>query len=177
MPRKPIDITNQRFGTLVAIEMTGRHHKTRDVMWKCLCDCGTYVEVDGASLRRGRTNFCSTCNDNKSKLSPIKGLYTNYKRGAKTRGYVFELTIDDVKRITSQDCYYCGSKPMQFYKKEGAKEGYYYNGIDRQDNDIGYTQDNVVACCKFCNFAKQKFKLEEFEDWIKRLTKYHTIKS
>ena len=48
----------------------------------------------------------------------------------------------------------------------------YYNGIDRIDNNIGYTIDNSVSCCKYCNFAKNDFLLDEFLLWIKRTKDY-----
>jgi hypothetical protein len=27
--------------------------------------------------------------------------------------------------------------------------------LDRKDNDLGYTPENVVACCTRCNYAKR----------------------
>lgn len=54
MPQ-PIDLTGQRFGRLVAIEVAGRG-KYR--LWKCRCDCGKSTVVDGASLRTGNTRSC-----------------------------------------------------------------------------------------------------------------------
>lgn len=47
--------------------------------------------------------------------------------------------------------------------------GIIYNGIDRQDNSIGYKTENCVPCCKFCNLAKSKFTIKEFQEWINYL--------
>jgi hypothetical protein len=51
------DITNQRFGRLLAI---GRAYSkpNRGIFWHCLCDCGKTSTVRGASLRTGRVISC-----------------------------------------------------------------------------------------------------------------------
>ena len=46
---------------------------------------------------------------------------------------------------------------------------YIYNGIDRIDNNKGYTIDNIVPCCHICNQAKSSFTLQEFQDWIEKV--------
>jgi hypothetical protein len=51
------DITGERFGRLVVIEMAGRN-SSQSVMWKCQCDCGNIVIVVGTSLRLGTTVSC-----------------------------------------------------------------------------------------------------------------------
>lgn len=54
---KIIDITNQRFGKLVAIEPLPER-KNRQVVWKCQCDCGNIVEVPTLNLTSGNTTSC-----------------------------------------------------------------------------------------------------------------------
>lgn len=44
-----------------------------------------------------------------------------------------------------------------------------YNGIDRIDNQKGYSLDNVVACCRICNNAKSDMTVHEFHSWIMRI--------
>jgi len=65
---------------------------------------------------------------------------------------------------------------MQWLKKKQAKKGITYNGIDRRDSSIGYELSNCYPCCKFCNYAKMSFPLQEFEQWMNRLVKYRTTK-
>lgn len=48
-------------------------------------------------------------------------------------------------------------------------EAYINNGIDRIDNNKGYTIDNVVPCCKMCNQAKNDYTLQEFQDWVEKI--------
>ena len=54
-----IDITGQRFGSLVAIRREsewGEHQKT--TKWICQCDCGNTTIVDSWKLRSGHTRSC-----------------------------------------------------------------------------------------------------------------------
>lgn len=54
--RQILDLSNQRFGKLVAIECKGiKNHKA---IWKCKCDCGNYCEVPCKYLRNGNTKSC-----------------------------------------------------------------------------------------------------------------------
>ena len=50
------DLTGQRFGQLVVIELAERH--ARRVFWRCLCDCGKAKNVESSNLHNGRTNSC-----------------------------------------------------------------------------------------------------------------------
>ena len=51
------DLTNQRFGRLVALEK-GKKDKSSHQYWICKCDCGNIVEVNSDNLRRGLTQSC-----------------------------------------------------------------------------------------------------------------------
>lgn len=52
-----IDISNQRFGRLIAIEPT-QERSGKTIKWKCRCDCGNFVNVASTSLRQGLTKSC-----------------------------------------------------------------------------------------------------------------------
>lgn len=56
---KALDLTNQRFGKLLALEKApSRSGKT---YWKCRCDCGTIKEVQTGHLKSGAIQSCG-CN-------------------------------------------------------------------------------------------------------------------
>lgn len=46
------DLTNKRFGRLIAKEYLGNSK------WKCLCDCGNYKTVYAGNLEKGDTKSC-----------------------------------------------------------------------------------------------------------------------
>lgn len=78
--------------------------------------------------------------------------YSGYKSRAKAKNVSFELTKEMFNEIIDCDCYLCG-KPNSDTNK---------NGIDRYDNEQGYTEDNSATCCSDCNLMKNKFSMEQF---------------
>jgi hypothetical protein len=75
-----------------------------------------------------------------------------YKKRANKKNISFELTNDQFKKLIVRDCYICG--------KEATENN--CNGIDRFDNDIGYTLENSKSCCTECNFSKKNFDYNVF---------------
>lgn len=59
------DISNQRFGNLLAIKPTNLRNKSGEIIWECLCDCGKTHNVSLGDLRSGDVKSCG-CNKNKS---------------------------------------------------------------------------------------------------------------
>lgn len=58
---KRIDLTNQRFGSLTAIEIAPpfiQPSGKKVSAWKCQCDCGNIVNVRTDNLRNGHTTSC-----------------------------------------------------------------------------------------------------------------------
>jgi hypothetical protein len=83
--------------------------------------------------------------------------YSIYKWGANNRGYEFTIDKDYFITETNKPCYLCGKKPDDLHK----------NGLDRFDNDKGYTKDNVKSCCANCNFIKKDYIYKDFIDKCK----------
>ena len=53
------DLSNLRFGYLTALYPTEeRRGNGYNVVWHCVCDCGTEVDVAGLDLQRGHTQSC-----------------------------------------------------------------------------------------------------------------------
>ena len=92
-----------------------------------------------------------------------------YKANAIRRKLEWDLTLEQFAEITKKDCHYCGAKPNNIAIGKGCNGDYIYNGIDRIDNNKGYTIDNIVPCCKICNYAKRKLTLQEFQDWVEKI--------
>jgi len=83
--------------------------------------------------------------------------YSIYKWGSNNRGYEFTIDKDYFITETNKPCYLCGKKPDDLHK----------NGLDRFDNDKGYTKDNVKSCCANCNFIKKDYIYKDFIDKCK----------
>lgn len=52
-----LNLTNKRFGKLVALEPTNERRGT-SVVWKCQCDCGNVAYVEATHLNTGITKSC-----------------------------------------------------------------------------------------------------------------------
>ncbi len=72
--------------------------------------------------------------------------YAQYIRSATKRGIDFLISFDEFKNIVCKPCFYCGTIT--------AGESI---GIDRFDNDKGYTIENCRPCCDTCNRMKWTF--------------------
>lgn len=66
-------------------------------------------------------------------------------------------------------CHYCGIDTPTNHRVDRNGSSFKYNGIDRVDNNRGYTPDNVVTACSFCNLAKREMTRDEFITWARRL--------
>lgn len=52
------DLSDDRFGRLIALEPTERRASDRSVIWRCRCECGNASLVSSMHLRRGTTTSC-----------------------------------------------------------------------------------------------------------------------
>lgn len=90
----------------------------------------------------------------------------NYKSNAKRRGLEFNIPVALFYVLTQSRCYYCGCKPAAVSTNSYRTDCFVYNGLDRLDSGLGYTPENVVSCCKFCNWAKSDRSSDDFKKWI-----------
>ena len=75
---KLIDLTNQRFGHLVALERDDSKQQGKKTYWKCKCDCGNIVYVQTAMLNNGNTSSCG-CRKESYGEQQIKNILTQNK--------------------------------------------------------------------------------------------------
>ena len=160
--KSSIDMTGKRFGKLVVIGLDDRKRGDRKRYWLCQCDCGKNTSIITSSLTRGNNTKSCGC------------LVGKYKKSAKERGLDFLLNIEQIRILTSSNCYYCGCVPKKEIKTRGNNGNYFYNGIDRIDSSKGYSIENVVPCCYKCNVAKSNYTREDFLSWISKVY-YHSI--
>lgn len=56
---KSKDITNKRFGRLVALKNTEKQDKSNGAyIWLCKCDCGNFKDVSITNLNKGKVTSC-----------------------------------------------------------------------------------------------------------------------
>lgn len=183
---KPINLTGQKFGKLTVVEEA---YRKKNVYWKCICDCGTEVIVRGADLRNGHSVSCGCARidgairtakkmlSSDPRITSAKDVYINSYRDG-------DLTFEQFLKLSQTPCYYCGnpsekSNLCNKYKKKKNTVltnidlgNFYYNGLDRIDNNKPHNFDNVVSCCKWCNTAKMHRTLEDFTTWLEQAYQY-----
>lgn len=166
---------NKRYGRAVVQQFAGI--EKRKALWNCLCDCGVQFVTTGISLRKGTTKSCgclqreraATANRIVKGQASFNALYYKYRKQAERRKIPFELDKATFAKITKENCFYCGTKPKQKFQQKQYYGAYTYNGIDRIDNNKGYTINNSIPSCKQCNYAKRDLSQGEFEKWIRKI--------
>lgn len=161
-------------------------------LWRCECECGNEVTTVSSTLKSGNTKSCG-CYKLEKFVASRKGVsptgrlpgndglwnqvYRKTKKNATVRDINWELTVEDVKRLGQQQCSYCASGGSNVVKDpigHGTRE-LRFNGIDRLDSNLGYTLNNVCACCKTCNLAKHIMGVNEFYQWVLRVASKHEV--
>lgn len=171
-------INGMRFNNFIIVERVDSiiTHKGRSyTAWNCKCDCGEYFIGRTKEIQKGLKSCGCLSKSNRFKLisneeNITKLKLNHYKSGATRRNIEFKLGYDEFYKLIIGDCYYCGSKP--FLDNKTKYHSMLTNGIDRVENNKGYINTNVVSCCRFCNSAKGKYSVKEFEEWIKRLINF-----
>ena len=71
------DLSNMRFGYLVAIEPCGHNNSGKKRLWKCQCDCGNQAYVVTSDLTIGNTMSCGCHNISHGEMRVKKYLDNN----------------------------------------------------------------------------------------------------
>jgi hypothetical protein len=183
-------VANCKFGRLVLIEKTSLKHKDGTYLHRFLCDCGNYKNTLYRNVKTGNVRSCG-CLQTEGNVARLLGKCPTNKRGererainwsflltksgAKSKNRDFTLTISDIESLVFSNCYYCNKEPSRYIKhtRDNAQVKVPVNGIDRYDNNKGYTLENSVPCCKECNFLKRAYHGDEF---ITKITDiYNTV--
>lgn len=171
------DLTGQWFGMWEVLGSAGKDEWGAR-QWLCRCECGEERNVTGSSLTCGKSISCGCTKLEKmheTRSLPegeaaFNTLLRRYQKQAKDRGLVFGLAREQFRKLTKQNCFYCGTPPYQI--TVGDRGNYTYSGIDRRDNSMGYLPNNCISCCKVCNRAKQAMGYAEFIQWLNQVVRY-----
>lgn len=169
------NLVGEKIGNWIILEFS--HTKIRCKnryrhYWLAECiNCKFHRKMEKHNMACG--SKCQHCFGKKQGEAGLLVLMDNYIRNSKNNERIFELNKNDFIALTSSPCHYCLTPPEKICrgdKKSKSHWGdYYYNGIDRVDNNIGYTLDNCVSCCVICNRAKNNLNYKDFVAYINRI--------
>lgn len=131
----------------------------RGAVWGCTCICGYKIDVPAFRLGKG-VKSCGCARRGK----PYGFLYTQLMGCCKRKGLpclTFEEFLDFTK-VTS--CHYCGEGVLWHKFDDGNYKGTRRYNLDRKDNNRGYEKDNLVICCKRCNYGKRAWF--SYKEWV-----------
>lgn len=154
--------------------LSGKYKKLpRTWFYICQHECGRTRKFLAHQLDKDKQP-CKLCMAGKLRMKETEYLiinteYRKYKSSAKSKGYSFELDLEDFARLIKASCNYCGQEPYNVKsipsnrtKREIATA--LLGGIDRLDSSMGYIAGNVVPACWICNRAKSTMSVSE---WLK----------
>ena|ERR1700676_4769652 len=140
-----------------------RHNRTKT---RCK-DCGGGSVCLHGVLRTvckecGGGSFCAhgVIKGQCKKCSPGRQ-FKVYKFSAKQKGLDFTISKSEFLGIILLPCVYCGCVS---------------GGMDRVNNLKGYTQENAVPCCGFCNLMKKDHSIEKFLNQIRKIYSYSNLR-
>jgi hypothetical protein len=175
------DLLSKKFGELEVVEKSSKVDNQYRTFWISKCSCGKTVETRIDRLISGKTRSCGHLSNSSKGLMANKGrsaltkLYTHYKESARSHSRVFDIPMEYFERLVTQNCYYCNSKPANVVVVGVRKDTIIYNGLDRVDNQKGYTLENVVPCCEICNRGKRTKDFSFFTNWISSISGFSLV--
>jgi hypothetical protein len=169
------DRSGDKIGLLTVLHQVGWHNKPwikhENALWLCECDCGNRIEIPSHRLCKKKS--CGCLNKEKSLMGSgsqrLSQVVSKYKYSARQSNRIWEFTKKEAIEFLLKDCYYCGVPAR-------SKHNPSHNGIDRLDNNEGYTLKNTVTACRICNFAKRDLPLDLFLSWVKRISTHQPWK-
>ena len=165
-----VDRTGKHYGDLVVLKSVRTDHPKHIWQWLCECKCGRKEVVLSQSLCNGKSS-CEICGRERTRQATTKPgfgalwsrVMRQYRRNSLKRGQEFSLSDEEMRELFGGNCFYCNMPPRP------DVYGLVRNGIDRKDDNKGYTRDNVVSCCSICNIMKAAHSVESFLAQVKRI--------
>lgn len=117
-----------------------------------------------AILARGRQSFIR---------SPESRKYSSIKDSAKRRGWPFLITKDEFVRwwrLQEQICSYCGVIDLSIEQQFHINKITHHFTIDRINNALPYTIENITLACWSCN--SHKGSIFSHDEWREIAQKY-----
>lgn len=183
--------SGDKYGRLTLIAPVGIA-KNRDSIWLCSCECGGRKRCRVGRLRDGTTRSCGCLyretraaagshHNKPNRLPPgaeaANHAFRSLRGNAKARGIGVEITLRDYLEVAQRPCYYCGQSLTNEMPDQHGAGSFRYTGVDRKDNSLPYTVENIVPCCINCNSQKGASPAVDFVARCVRIAELHGHKN
>jgi hypothetical protein len=155
-----------------SLDVPNSVHKNDEGRWVRYCPkCGSEVTHLRRNYCIGAHNIeqpCKRCSNISNHPSGMVGSvrlawYEAFRKSAICRGYNWELTPEYVDTMYDQQSGCCSLTGLQIGWSE---TGWGHTAsIDRIDNDLGYTEDNVHLVHKRVNMMRGTMSIDEFVEF------------
>lgn len=174
------DITGQSFGFLTVLQ-PAPSRKNGHAWWKCECKCGNVIELSSKYIVRG-TGSCGCLVHRRGKDHPywrgcgelMSSFFSMIKKGASTRDHTFEITIQDAWELFEKQKGICALSGLtiELPKSRYELDSYKTASLDRIDNSVGYTKNNIQWVHKHINMMKRTLSQEQFIELCKAVASH-----
>lgn len=159
--------TNRKINKLTVIEKLP-HKSKNNIVYKCLCDCGKYINVRSTLLKGNIVKQCKRCNDKNSGLETYdykgtkKVAWSKIKSHAYERGIEFNISIEKAYKIFEKQNKRCKFTNLPISLDCNSSGNGKTASLDRIDKNKGYEEGNVQWVHTKVNFMKNSLSDEEF---------------
>lgn len=189
LQKRKTNLVGERFGRGVVIEESKSRRESNRMEWVLKCDCGnnysaTTVQLRGKISHRTRSCGCyaKSVGEERWNYNGLYGLtgtlWSTIKHGAKSRKLEFSITKEDAWNQWEKQNGICALSGMQLHFGDptlGAAKRIVNRtaSLDRIDNLIGYTKENIQWLHKEVNMMKHIHSTDRFLELCSRISNHN----
>lgn len=135
------DLTNQRFGKVVALEPTNER-EFQNVVWKCLCDCGKICYINANSLQTNNRISCPNCKIISKGELKIKQLLLDNNLSFNSQQTFEDCRFQDTNALARFDFYVEDKYLIEFDGQQHFE--YTNNGWNTKENYLKIKEHDII---------------------------------
>lgn len=136
--RQTLDLTNQRFGKLVALDPTVDRTKDGRVIWHCICDCGNDYYASSHDLKENKVQSCGCLKSKGENL--IAALLTQNKIPFEQQKTFDTCRFPDTNYLAKFDFWVNNSYLIEY---DGEQHFYYKNSLYTWNTELNYKKVKI----------------------------------